>query len=163
VTTTHVERLDRRRPLLHVRLRVLAPQGRQGLVEHREFVRRDVDERELSIGTLPCDLEHPARDLLPVAPRARPSNDSDPDHAPSMCWFAVCRPLRPCRYFPPSMRHPLRMSLLRHDRTKVPVVSVVTDPFGQAASREKAPAPSANSLKSPPMIARFCSTATICC
>jgi hypothetical protein len=61
------------------------------------------------------------------------------------------------------MRHPLRMSLLRHDRTKVPVTSVVTDPFGQVASREKALVPSANSLKSPPMTARFCSTATICC
>ena len=31
------------------------------------------------------------------------------------------------------------MSLLRHDRTKVPVSSVVTDPFGQAASPGKGP------------------------
>src|SRR5262245_2137260 len=83
VTTTHIERLDRR-PLRHVRLRILIPQGRQGLVEQRERVRRDVDECEPGIGALPHDLEHPARDLLPVAPRARPSHDSNPDHAPSM-------------------------------------------------------------------------------
>jgi hypothetical protein len=32
------------------------------------------------------------------------------------------------------------MSLLIYDRTKVPVAPVVTDPIGQAASQEQAPA-----------------------